>query len=686
MSSNVWALTTTGDGHCRMRNARLYVAFPGFCLLLLATSRAFAAEDVSTEQLLAMSLAELANVEVTSVSKTSEKANEAAAAVFVITNEDMKRSGATTLPEALRMVPGVHVAQAGSHDWAVSVRGFNSQFANKLLVLIDGRTVYNPMFSGTFWEVQDTLLEDIDRIEVIRGPGAAQWGANAVNGVISIITKSAMDTQGGFATASRGINVRSDSGVRYGIKVANDSYARVYAKYSDHGPQRNVGSGHSNDDWQKRQAGFRSDSTLSHIDSLTIQGDVYDAQERLTLNLPSLSPPYLLVTPGETLASGGNVLARWTRKASLESTATTQLYVDKTRHANGYVHYNTTTADIDFQHIWTGWEGHEVVWGTGYRLIEDHEGATPVFELLPMNRRDSVYSAFLQDKITLHADDLFLTLGSKFEHNDYTGFEIQPSARLSWLISDQQMAWGSVSRAVHPANRFTDNAQMMVGVVPPGVPSNPFGVPIRLQVQGNQSLDAEALTAYELGYRIRPTRFVSLDIAAFYNDYHHLFYGTNGTGVLAGGGTYYLQPIYAANSNSANSKGFEISAKLDATKNWQISSSYSYLDLVMDKKFDPAFSFSNNPKHQFSARSTYLFPSNTEMTNTLYYVSGLAPAGIPGYYRFDVKLSHEIMTGMQASLVGQNLLRPQHKEFPGFLYQDPVEIGRSVYGNITWKF
>lgn len=667
-----------------MKYIRILTASASLSALVCSASVAWASENLTPEALLKMSLEELGNLEVTSVSKTAEKANEAAAAVFVLTQEDIARSGATSIPEALRMVPGVSVARAGAHDWAVSVRGFNGQFANKLLVLIDGRTVYNPMFSGTFWEVQDTLLEDIDRIEVIRGPGAAQWGANAVNGIINIITKDTKNTQGGFMTASAGNMVQANGGGRYGGKIGEESYARMYVKYNKEDAQFNIDTGRSGDEWQKRQAGFRSDATLTDRDSLTLQGDIYDTNEGLTLNFPSLSAPYLIPTPETMESSGANILARWTRNLSPQSTTTVQAYYDNAQHKNGYVAYNTNTFDVDFQHIWTGWKGHEVVWGAGYRLIQDHEGVTQVFQLLPMDRDDSVYSAFLQDKITLRPDDLFLTIGSKFEYNDYTNVEIQPSARLSWLIDDSQMAWGGVSRAVHPSNRFTSDTQMNIAVAPP----NTFvaGIPALLQVVGNPGLDSEELIAYELGYRVQPTDSLSVDVAAFYNDYSNLFTGTYGTGMVAGGGTYYYQPLFAANTNSASSKGLEVSTRIDATKNWQIAASYSYIDLVFKQKADPAFSFTNNPKHQFNVRSTYLFPYGVEMTNSLYYVSKLPTASIQEYYRFDTKISYEIADGVELNLVGQNLFQPYHQEFSAFLFQSPVEIGRSVYGNITWKF
>lgn len=658
-------------------------------LSLFASASVAHADDLSPQSILNMSLAELANQEITSVSKKAEKASEAAAAIFVITQEDIKRSGATSIPDALRMAPGVSVAQSGSHDWAVTVRGFNGQFANKLLVLIDGRTVYDPLFSGVVWELQDTLMEDIDRIEVIRGPGATVWGANAVNGVINIITKNAKDTQGGLVTTSVGNKTQLDTGGRYGVKIGEDSYMRAYAKYNDNDEERNIGPGGAGDGWQKRQAGFRSDSKLTAEDSLTVQGDLYETTEGVRHLFPDLSAPYFRTTSTDINASGGNVLGKWTRNISPLSSVSTQLYVSNQQYKTDFISYNATTADFDFQHTWTGWERNEIIWGAGYRLIADHNAPNAIFGLSPVEREDSLYSAFIQDKISLIPNDLFLTLGSKFEHNAYSGFELQPSARLSWLISDTQMAWSSVSRAIHTPTRFTSDAQISLGVAPPFAPGNPTPFPGLAANVGNQGLDSEELIAYEIGYRVQPTKKLSLDFAGFYNDYSKLFTGTYGTGTgpfvdpLAG--LYVFQPIYATNSNKAYSLGYEVAAKVDATDNWQLAASYSYLDLVFDTK-GGVFSFGNNSKHQFNIRSTYLFPYNIEMTNALYYVSDLEGIGIPDYYRFDTKLSYEIAKGVEASLVGQNLLQPQHKEFSAFTYQNPTEIGRAFYGNLTVRF
>jgi iron complex outermembrane recepter protein len=643
--------------------------------------------EINAENLLDLSLEELSNITVTSVSKKAERASEAAAAVFVITQEDIRRSGATTIPDALRMAPGVNVAQSGAHDWAVSVRGFNSQFSNKLLVLIDGRTVYSPLFAGVLWELQDTLLEDIDRIEVIRGPGATQWGANAVNGVINIITKSSKDTQGGLAAVSAGNKIDAISSGRYGVKIADDSYIRMYAKYTDYDSQNRASGLSANDDWQKRQAGFRSDSKLTSQDTLTVQGDLYDTSEGADRVIPSLSSPYAFTTSDNIEASGGNVLARWTRNISPESSTTTQFYVDRAQYKTSFISYNTTTTDIDFQHTWTGWERNEFVWGVAYRLISDHAASTQQFSLSPAERNDSLYSAFVQDKITLLPDSVFLTLGSKFEHNAYTGIEIQPSARMSWLISDSQTVWGSVSRAVHTPSRYTFDGQLTLGVIPPSTPLNSFPIPVLVAGAGTNQVDSEELTAYELGYRIQPTKSSSIDVSAFYNDYANLFRDTLGTATPVGM-SYIHQPVSAQNSNSARSVGVEVAGKWNASDKWHLAASYSYINLVFDNK-DGGLTSSfvgNEPQNQFSIQSTYLFPYQLEMTNSLYYVDRLSGLGIPGYYRLDTKLSYPLADNMELSVVGQNLLDPQHKEFTPFVYQTPTEIGRSVYANLSIKF
>lgn len=631
-----------------------------------------AAAEIDAKDLLNLSLEQLSNIEVTSVSKKAEPENEAAAAIYVITHEDIRRSGATAIPELLRMVPGLTVTRAGSHDWTVTARGSNDQFSNKLLVLMDGRTIYSPLFSGVVWELQDTMLEDIDRIEVIRGPGATLWGANAVNGVINIITKNARHTQGGLAVASAGNQVKGIGSMRYGGQLSEDSYVRAYAKQTEYNSEFTTTGNSANDNWMKSQAGFRSDSRLSGTDKLNVQGDIYAIDEDILYTIPDPGATgFARLTEGAK-ASGANIMAKWERQHNADSQTTVQVYVDSTSYKTSFFNDLTNTADIDVQNVWTGWGGQEIVWGAGYRFVNSQNDPTSTqYALTPKTRNDNLFNAFLQDRFTLSPDELFLTVGSKFEHNDYSGVEVQPSARLSWLPAENQTVWASISRAVHTPYRYTDDALQMLSVLAGPLPVN---------FEGNPNLKSEELIAYELGYRIQPTKDVSFDVAGFYNDYDRLFHVSYGTPIT------YL-PVIVDNTGSGKSLGIEFAAEWNVSSQWQMAGSYSYISLAFDKKNSVAFSFvGKHPKHQFNARSTYLFSCGVEMTNALYYVDDLTGINVPGYYRFDTKLSYPLTDDIELSLVGQNLLDDRHQEFTPFLFKNAAEIGRSVYGSVAFKF
>ena len=421
----------------------------------------------SMDNYLDLPLEDLLSMEVTSVSKKKQRLTEAAAAVFVITQEDIRRSGVTSIPEALRLAPGLQVAKIDANKWAISSRGFNTQFVNKLLVLIDGRSVYTPSYSGVYWDAQDTLLEDIDRIEVIRGPGATLWGANAVNGVINIITKQAGDTQGGLMVASAGNEEKVIAGLRYGAELNKNTHGRLYLKFNERDSSYAPGlDDEAGDDWKSLRGGFRIDSQPSDKDRWTVQGDVYEADENQTLNLwrdpsdPSnlnFAPFYLDAnTADEIESSGWNLLTRWDHLLSNTSNITLQLYYDHTKRAENFLLQEQDTLDIDFQHQLEVFGNHDLVWGLGYRHIEDEFSNTYIVAFLPDSGSSDLFSAFLQDEIELLPDRLRLTLGSKFEQNDFTGFEVQPSARLIWLPTERSTLWGSVSRAVRTPSRLED--------------------------------------------------------------------------------------------------------------------------------------------------------------------------------------------------------------------------------------
>jgi iron complex outermembrane receptor protein len=415
-----------------------------------------AAQGVGTDKeahALEMSLEELLDVQVTSVSKRPQSLSDAAAAVFVITNEDLRRSGVRNIPDALRMVPGINVARIGSNKWAVTARGFNGRFANKLLVLVDGRTVYSPTFSGVYWEALDLMLEDVERIEVIRGPGATLWGANAVNGVINIITRHAADSQRGLVSAGVGSEERGFAAARYGARLAEGTYGRLYAKAFERDAFAFPGGRGAGDGWQALRGGFRVDSQFSGQDGLTLEGDIHSADIDQQIVLPQLAAPFVRQVADTASVAQGNIMVRWDHTASADSGWTLQAYYDHFARDEVFLDERRDTFDLELTYRVVSDRLHSVVWGSGYRLTRDEFDPTPIVDVVPDSRTDQLFSAFVQDQIELVDDRLWLTLGSKFEHNDYTGFELQPSARLGWTLDARNKLWASISRAVRTPSR-----------------------------------------------------------------------------------------------------------------------------------------------------------------------------------------------------------------------------------------
>ena len=618
-----------------------------------------------------LSLDQLSNVEVTSVSKKTERAFDAAAAVYVITKEDIRRSGARSIPEALRLAPGVQVARSSANQWAIAIRGFNDQFSNKLLVLIDGRSVYTPLFSGVYWDEQDTMIEDVKQIEVIRGPGAALWGSNAVSGVINIITEDAANTQGKFVTATIGNN-NKEGGSRVGGKIGDDAFYRIYAKYTTNAAERTSTGGSAGDSNYSARTGFRIDWDKNVNDMITVQGDVFSIDTNQNEVLPSLTPPYTLLTADNEKAAGGNIMAKWQHKYEDGADSKLQIYADNDSRYINYLKQKITTFDVDFQHSLPTMQRNEITLGTGYRLVMDNFGRTPYINLNPTDRNTGLYNAFVQDKIHLVEDALFLTLGTKYEFNSFTGNEIQPSARLSYLPTNTQTLWTSVSRAVRLPNRSMDNITFPVG----GTPSGYFEL-IGDKSVGFPTVESEVLVAYEAGYRIQPIKPLTLDITAFYNDYSKLISNTAATPI----------ELTPTNLNSGEAHGFEVSSKWEATGNWDVSANYTLFRTYLHLAGVTSVSTTGkSPESQYNLTSHYQFPHNIEMSNTLYRVGALPTITIPAYTRFDTNITWKATDTMELSLVGQNLLDNTHPEFNGFIYENPEWIGRTVYAKLKLVF
>ena len=643
---------------------------------------------------------ELLGMEVTSVSKRTQKVADAAAAIFVITPEDIRRSGATSIPEALRLVPGLEVARIDENKWAIGSRGFNGRFDNKLLVLIDGRSVYTPLFSGVYWNVQDVMLEDVDRIEVIRGPGATLWGANAVDGVINIITKKAKCTQAAVVTVGAGTEERGSGSVRYGDKIGNDTYYRVYTKYFDWGPSE-YGSGMAaHDGWDMLRGGFRADWTPAGANSMTVQGDVYRSRYGETLTVPSLAAPYSSTFPNDGQYTGGNLLGRWNR-LSEGSSMSLQMYFDNTTIADNSLfvdHQNIF--DVDFQHGFHVGDSQQFVWGLGYRSIRDRNDSSFSVSLQPNQLTLNHFGAFVQDEISL-VKSLRITIGSKFEHNDFTGLEVEPNARLLWTLTPNQSVWTAVSRAVRTPALTEEGLRLNSAVIPPATPSNPAPFPAIVAVLGSKQFQSEDLLAYEAGYRVQATKSFSADIAAFYNNYSNLRTAEPGLPSLEGAPipTDVLVPFIAQNKMSGGTYGVELFADWRLVKNqitgapkWRVVGSYSYLQMDIHKdsnSLDPTADLPNgsSPRHQWYLRSSLDFAKHFDQDTTIRFVDKLPSLGIPSYYSLDAHLGWRPHSSVEFSIGGQNLLNNRHFEFvPDFINTSPTEVKRTVYGSMTFRF
>jgi iron complex outermembrane receptor protein len=669
--------------------------------LLLALSSVQADEPASTipspitQELLQLSLEDLGKVKVTTVSRKSESLSDAAAAIYVITQDEIRRSGITLLPEALRMVPGLEVARANSRQWAISSRGFNNTFANKLLVLMDGRTIYTPLFSGVFWEETDTVLEDLDRIEVIRGPGATLWGANAVNGVINIITKSAQDTQGTLISGGGGTEERGFGTVRYGGRLATNAYYRIYGKYSDHDEFTQIDGRGADDNWSMAQTGFRIDWEPSEINRLTVQGDYFEAQLGGRLNVHSLNPPGLFAESFRSEAKGGNLLGRWTHAFSAESELRVQASYDRTDREYGIARELRDTVDIDAQHRFPIGERQEIVWGAGYRYSADDISQTSDFQMRDPRVGLQLASAFVQDAVTLAPDRLHLTLGTKVEHNDFTGFEVQPSVRMAWTPHKRHTLWGAVSRAVRTPARVERD---VTGYADVGALLPPLPLPLLAPGSGNPNFGSEELLAYEIGYRVEINPKLTLDCAAFYNDYDHLQSITALTPSVAfspGASPmpYLVLPLTYYNNIYGETYGVEMSGTWQPLDAWRLRAGYTYLRMQLRTRSElKSFTEDSegiNPCHQVLLWSDVDLGRHVEWGVGLRHIDRLPSLleQIPSYTELETRLAWKPNRSCELAIVGRNLLHAHHPEFsPTVITTRNVQVDRAVYGKITLRF
>jgi iron complex outermembrane receptor protein len=632
------------------------------------------------------SLEDLMNMEVTSVSKKEQKFSQVAAAILVITPEDIRHSGVTNIPDLLRMVPGMDVAQINSNTWAISARGFNFQFASKLLVLIDGRAVYTPLFGGVNWDTQDVPLEDIERIEVIRGPGGAVWGANAVNGVINIITKKAADTPGMLLAGGGGTQAQGFGTLQYGGKIGGSTNYRIFATYQNNNHFRDLNGQNAEDGWHLLHGGFRADTNVSQKDSLTTQGDLYTGSEGAVILHATFSPPDNVNVERLTPLSGGNILGRWNHIFSSRCDTTVQFYFDRFKRDGPGSKEIRDTIDFDFQsHVVLG-ARQDLIWGVGYRHSLDDTEGTVDQAFVPADSSKQLFNLFVQDQITLRPNRIYLYVGTKLENSYFVGFDLQPSVRLAWTPTAHRTFWVGISRASRTPTRRDVGLDATVAALPG---------PAEVALFGNPKIKSEHVIAYELGYRAQPSNRLSIDFTAFLNTYSGLesteplppFFVPNSVPPLL---------IYATSFNNdihGTTDGFEASVNWKATHRWTLSPGYSFLQMHLHT--DPTSldttsvldAEGSNPGHQAQLRSHLELSSSLTWDTNAYFVGRLPAQFVASYTRLDSQLTWRLMESVSLSVVGQNLLQDHHVEFNDTAQSvNSSQIKRSAYAKLTWRF
>src|SRR5712691_2273837 len=613
-------------------------------LSVLLASAAFSAEPPRSRDLADLSIEELGNIQVTSVSKHTERLLDAPAAIFVITGEDIRRSGATRLPEALRLAPNLEVARASASSYAISARGFNNTIDNKLLVLIDGRVVYTPLFSGVFWDAQDVMLEDVERIEVISGPGAALWGANAVNGVINVITRRSSDTQGGYAYAHGG-NLERGYGARYGGALGGDGSYRVYGRFFDVFNTSRADGVTASDAWNKGQVGFRTDWGTT-ANGFTLQGDVYRGKLDQAMG-------------DDSSISGNNLLGRWNRDLAEWGRLQVQAYFDHTeRDIPGTFAERLNIFDFDFQHGLRAIGAHALTWGGGYRYGDDRVTNSAVLAFLPADRGLHWSNVFAQDEIALE-DNLRLTLGGKFENNYYAGTEFLPSARLAWKPQPQRLVWGAVSRAVRAPSRIDRD----------------FFVGAPLQLNGGPDFVSEVAKVFEVGYRAQPSPQATYSISLFHNIYDKL----RSVEPAPGGG------VVLGNKMEGTADGLEAWGSYQAARNWRLSAGAFFLRQRLRLKPDSGdtnvSAAGNDPAHQWLLRSSFDLPDRTELDIGVRRVGALPNPSVPAYTAADIRIAWRLQRDLELSVV---FLDSGHVESGN--PATASEMASGAYVKLKWNF
>lgn len=644
----------------------------------------------NTKDLANESLEDLMNIKVVSVAKTDTTIARTASAIFIITEQDIRNSGATNIPDLLRIVPGMDVAQIDGNTWAISARGLNDRFSNELFVMVDGRSVYTPTFGGVYWDVLDLPLEDIARIEVIRGPGGSVWGENAVNGVINILTKKTSETEGDLVVGGVGNLLQGFGTLQHGGKLGQTTDYRMFATYFNQVQMPGLLGQQGGDGWHVLRGGFRTDSTISPKSTLTFQGNIYDGMEGSpTALLQSVTSPAPQDAELQVPISGGFLQSIWKHTYSARSDTTLQASFDSYQRNDG-LEENRNTVNVDFQHHFAWNDRHNLVWGLDYNFSASRSRGILSVSLSPPNLDTQIFSGFVQDEIRIMPDRLYLTIGAKLEHNHYTGFNIMPSARLAWTPIANNMLWAAISKADRTPAELDTAVRFNIGGFP-----GANGIPVLEAVIGNPHFQDEELIAYEAGYRATILDRLTLDLACYYGDYSHQETEEPAATFLEStpAPLHLVLPVTFQNLMHGEAHGFEVAANWKVSHRWTLSPGYAFEQIHMH--VDPmsqdtdsiADAQGNTPVQSAQLRSHLALANRISVNTNAYFVDRLSYGGVPSYTRLDAGITWQWTERLSSSLFGQNLVQDRHLEFVDDSGNPrSTLIKRSVYGKLTWQF
>ncbi len=660
-----------------------------FIALFLAVSIPGLSQSGSSDP----SLEELLKTDITSVSKKEKQLFDTPAAVFVVTREELRTSGARNVPDALRLVPGMEVAQINSSMWAVGIRGFEERFSNKILVMIDGRSLYSPIFGGVYWDSIDLVMEDIDRIEVIRGPGGSLWGTNAVNGIVNIITRSSQATQGALLSAQSGSDTAISMTARYGGKAGKMGTYRIFSKYTDSFGNENEAGGHGGDGWHLLHGGFRSDLNLRQRDGLMLEGDLYGGSFGEPVHSHQLTVPYGSVVNGVNSPIGGTMLGRWTHDYADGQQTQVQVYYSKENRDATERPLHLDTVDVDAQHHFHIGSRQDFVAGGGYRYSKVFVPPTAYFQVLPAHQDFPLFGAFIQDEIALVPKKLSLIAGGKLEHNRFTGVDFQPSVRLNWRPTEKHGVWAAVSQAVKTPNLVNTTMYRILSVSqgPNGLQATTYN--------GNPKYKDERLLAFEGGYRLQLKR-VSLDTTGFVNRYDDAETAETLAPVVHTGSPAYTEtPTQWANNSFGRSFGAEVAATWNVDSRWKLTAFYSWLKIEMRQNArsndsDTASGLNAGaPTNRYGVRSSYWLLKTLQFNAVAQYAGPLPSTdahdptpSVKSYYRVDSNLQWHVGEYIRLDVGGENLLTPRSAEFGGGNGAIQTLSPRAVFGKVTYVF